>query len=105
MLDGTADSSEAGLGTDPFPGSLTMLLELSSLLYRTEGFSFLLTIAQHLPSTSRGHTQFLAVTTRLGSLLLPSQGGSKSHLRDRLCDLILQDRVYPVAFAMVSRLE
>ena len=82
-----------------------MLLELSSLLYRTEGFSFLLTIAQHLPSTSRGHTQFLAVTTRLGSLLLPSQGGSKSHLRDRLCDLILQDRVYPVAFAMVSRLE
>lgn len=105
MLDGTADSSEAGLGKDPFPGSLTMLLELSSLLYRTEGFSFLLTIAQHLPSTSRGHTQFLAVTTRLGSLLLPSQGGSKSHLRDRLCDLILQDCVHPVAFAMVSWLE
>ena len=36
-----------------------MLLELGFFLCGTEGFRFLLTIAQQLPSTSRGHNFLL----------------------------------------------
>lgn len=74
VLAGTAVTAEARLGKDPLPSSPKLLRKSSSLLCRTEGFSFLLTTDQWLPSVPRGHLRAPQQSSlQCDSLLLPSQ--------------------------------